>query len=193
MKQSEQDIALGRFLSLVLRHNPAAAFIRLDPHGWADVDALLAGCARAGKRIDRDTLARIVRENNKQRYCFNEDQTKIRANQGHSIAVDVELRQALPPALLYHGTTLRFLAEMQKNGITRQNRQHVHLSADRATARQVGGRHGSPVVLPIDAAAMERDGLPFWISENGVWLCERVPWKYVREQEIIYSSNHKKD
>lgn len=98
MGQSKSDEKLGRFLSLVLRHNPAAAQITLDEHGWADVKALLAGCARAGRRIDRDTLERIVRENNKQRYSFNDDHTKIRANQGHSIAVDVELRQAQPPA-----------------------------------------------------------------------------------------------
>lgn len=181
MEQSKSDETLGRFLSLVLRHNPAAAQITLDEHGWADVEALLAGCARAGRRIGRDTLERIVRENSKQRYSFNGDHTKIRANQGHSIAVDVELRQAQPPARLYHGTAMRFLESIRAQGITRQSRQHVHLSADYPTALAVGTRHGRPVVLAIDAAAMARDGYVFYRSENGVWLCERVPWSYVLE------------
>ena len=145
MAQSKSDETLGRFLSLVLRHNPAAAQITLDEHGWADVEALLAGCARAGRRIGRDTLERIVRENSKQRYSFNGDHTKIRANQGHSIAVDVELRQAQPPARLYHGTAMRFLESIRAQGITRQSRQHVHLSADYPTALAVGS---FPAPLP---------------------------------------------
>ena len=186
MEQSKRDIEPGRFLSLVLRHNPAAAQIRLDAHGWADVDALLAGCARAGKRIDRETLERIVRENNKQRYSFNGDHTKIRANQGHSIAVDVGLNQAPPPDRLYHGTAARFLESIRAEGITRQSRQHVHLSSDPETARKVGSRHGAPAVLPVDAGRMARDGFLFYRSVNGVWLCEQVPWKYVLESELSY-------
>lgn len=182
--QSKRDIELGRFLSLVLRHNPAAAYIQLDTHGWADVEDLLEGCCRAGKRIDRETLERIVRENNKQRYRFNEEHTKIRANQGHSISVDVELRGAVPPTRLYHGTAVRFLESIRAQGITRQSRQYVHLSADVQTARKVGSRHGKPIVLPIDTGAMVQDGFRFYCSENGVWLCEKVPWKYVVECEI---------
>ena len=186
MEQSKRDVELGRFLSLVLRHNPAAAGIRLDEHGWADVGALLSGCARAGKRIDRETLERIVRENSKQRYSFNGDHTKIRANQGHSIAVDVELREMQPPARLYHGTAARFLERIRAEGITRQSRQYVHLSADAETAYRVGSRHGAPVVLPLDTAAMAQDGYRFFRSENGVWLCEQAPWRYVLEDEIKY-------
>ncbi len=178
MNQSNSDVRLGRFLSLVLRHDPHAAGITLDEHGWADVNALLAGVNRTGRKIDLFTLERIVRENNKQRYSFNEDHTKIRANQGHSISVDVELREVEPPKYLYHGTASRFLPAIQAEGIRRMSRQYVHLSGDFETAMAVGKRHGIPVVITIDAAAMARDGVTFYRSENGVWLCEHVEPKY---------------
>ena len=178
MNQSNSDVRLGRFLSLVLRHDPHAAGITLDEHGWADVNALLAGVNRTGRKIDLFTLERIVRENNKQRYSFNEDHTKIRANQGHSISVDVELKEAGPPKYLYHGTASRFLPAIQAEGIRKMSRQHVHLSGDFETAMAVGKRHGIPVVITIDAAAMARDGVEFYRSENGVWLCEHVEPKY---------------
>lgn len=177
--QRPRDVALGRFLSLVLRHQPSAAHLTLDEHGWADVNQLIAGCCRAGKQLDRGDLERIVRENQKQRYCFNEDHTKIRANQGHSIHVDVELKELEPPAILYHGTSTRFLHSIQHAGITPQSRQYVHLSSDRNTALQVGNRHGIPVVLAVDAAAMRLKGFIFYRSENGVWLCREVPWQYI--------------
>lgn len=147
MEQSEKDSRLGRFLSLVLRHNPSAAGITLDKNGWADVEQLLLGAQHNGWDINRQTLERIVRENNKSRYSFNEDQTKIRANQGHSLAVDVELKAQTPPDILYHGTATRFLASIMENGLTRQSRQHVHLSANAQTAANVGTRHGKPVIL----------------------------------------------
>ncbi len=181
-RQSEGDIKLGRFLSLVLRHNPQAAGIALDEHGWADVEALIAGVRRTGRQIDRETLARIVAQNNKQRYAYNEDHTKIRANQGHSLAVDVELKQEIPPARLYHGTAARFLSAIQTGGIQKMKRQHVHLSSDFETAVQVGKRHGMPAVITIDAAAMARDGYRFYCAENGVWLCGQVPAKYFIEE-----------
>ena len=151
---------LGRFLSLVLRHNPGAAGISLDGHGWADVEELLAGVNRTGRRIDKNTLERIVRENNKQRYAFNEDHTKIRANQGHSLQVDVELKPTKPPRYLYHGTASRFLPKIQREGIRSMS------------------RHGIPVVLTVDARAMAEDGILFYRSENGVWLCEEVAPRY---------------
>ena len=153
MAQDTNDIKLGRFLSLVLRHKPSAAGITLDAHGWADVGELLSGVRRTGRQIDMDTLERIVRENNKRRYSFNEDHTKIRANQGHSIPVDIE-------------------------GIQKKTRQFVHLSADFQTAMDVGRRHGAPVVIVIDADAMARDGAVFYLSENGVWLCDYVAPEY---------------
>ena len=178
MEQSNSDVKLGRFLSLVLRHDPHAAGITLDEHGWADVNELLAGVNRTGRKIDRVTLERIVRENNKQRYSFNGDGTKIRANQGHSLQVDVELKAAQPPKYLYHGTASRFLPAIQAEGIRRMSRQHVHLSGDFETAMAVGKRHGIPVVITIDAGAMARDGVAFYRSENGVWLCGHVEPKY---------------
>ena len=178
MDQSNSDVKLGRFLSLVLRHNPGAAGITLDEHGWADVNELLAGVNRAGRKIDMDTLERIVRENNKRRYSFNGDHTRIRANQGHSLSVDVELKEAEPPRYLYHGTASRFLPAIQGEGIRRMSRQYVHLSGEFETAVAVGRRHGNPVVITIDARRMARDGVTFYRSENGVWLCEHVEPKY---------------
>lgn len=182
MEQSKNDIKLGRFLSLVLRHDPAAAGITLDANGWADVEQLLAGVNRSGRRIDRTTLERIVAENSKNRYSFSPDGTKIRANQGHSVAVDVEFTSATPPDILYHGTASRFLGSIMAEGLRSQSRQHVHLSADHDTAINVGSRHGIPVVLQVDAAAMTRDGHTFWLSENGVWLCSAVPRKYLTKE-----------
>lgn len=183
MEQSREDVKLGRFLSLVLRHQPQAARVTLDEHGWADVEQLLSGVRSTGRRIDRETLERIVRENNKKRYSFNEDHTKIRANQGHSLDVDVELRQAQPPEYLYHGTAERFLPAIRAEGIRKMSRQYVHLSGEFDTALAVGKRHGSPIVITVDAAAMVRDGVTFYRSENGVWLCEQVPVQYFVDKE----------
>ena len=181
MPQSANDVKLGRFLSLVLRHEPGAVGITLDGNGWADVEELLSGVRRTGRQIDMDTLERIVRENNKQRYSFNEDHTKIRANQGHSIPVDVELKEAEPPQYLFHGTASRFLPAIRQDGIRKMGRQYVHLSADFQTAVAVGRRHGAPVVITVDTAAMARDGVTFYLSENGVWQCEYVSPKYFTE------------
>lgn len=186
MEQSKQDVKLGKFLSLVLRHNPAAAYIQLDSHGWVDTKELLAGCARTGMPIDQRTLERIVQKNSKQRYSFNDDHTKIRANQGHSVSVDLDLREMVPSARLYHGTAACFLSSIRAQGIIRQSRQHVHLSADWETAWKVGSRHGKPVILTVNALAMTRDGYRFYRSENGVWLCGHVPWRYVLEDGISY-------
>ena len=178
MDQSKNDEKLGKFLSLVLRHNPQAAGITLDEHGWADVQELLDGVRHSGRQIDIETLERIVRENNKQRYSFNADHTKIRANQGHSLRVDVELTEAKPPRYLYHGTARRSLSAIRQEGIRKMSRQYVHLSSDFQTAIEVGRRHGSPVVLTINAEAMAQDGVIFYRSENGVWLCEHVAPEY---------------
>ena len=176
--QSADDIKLGRFLSLVLRHNPGAAGVELDEHGWADVAELLNGVRRTGRQIDMETLERIVRENNKQRYAFNENRTKIRANQGHSLQVDVGLKEVNPPRYLYHGTAASFLSAIQAEGIRKMARQYVHLSGDYQTAVSVGRRHGTPIVLRINAGTMAENGARFYRSENGVWLCEYVPPEY---------------
>ena len=179
MDWSKNDVKLGRFLCLLLRHHPEEAGIALDEHGWADVGALLRGICATGRKINRETLERIVREDNKQRYSFSEDRTKIRANQGHSIQVDVEPRKVQPSQYLYHGTAARFLPAIQAEGIKRMGRQYVHLSPDYQTAVAVGRRHGSPVVvLRIEAGTMAQSGVTFFLSENGVWLCEYVPPEY---------------
>lgn len=186
-QQSSEDIKLSRFLSLVLRHNPGAAGIELDSHGWAEVDALIQGVRRTGRTISMHILERIVQENNKQRYSFNEGHTKIRANQGHSIDVVLELAEAEPPSTLYHGTAMRSLDSILSKGILKQQRQYVHLSSNIETAWQVGSRHGKPVVLVLDTGAMKRDGYPFWLSENKVWLCQAVPPQYIAD--TLYQVN----
>ena len=136
----------------------------------------------------RETLERLVRENDKQRYTFNSDHTKIRANQGHSIEVDVELKEQEPPSLLYHGTARRFLSSIWQKGLVKMTRQHVHLSADEETARKVGSRHGSPVVLEVNAGKMFQDGFHFFLSENGVWLTDHVPQAYLKLSEETESA-----
>ena len=176
---SQSDVRLGRFISLVLRHDPSAAGITVDGHGWAVVDDLLAGMSQRGHRVDRATLDRIVAENDKSRYSFSDDGLRIRANQGHSIDVDVELVVTVPPAELFHGTAGRFLDSIKHEGLTSQQRRYVHLSADVETAIKVGKRHGAPVVLRVDSAAMARNGHTFWLSENRVWLTSTVPWRYL--------------
>jgi len=170
---------ISKFLSLILRHKPEVAGIALDSEGWADVDALLAGMARKGHRIRPEDLAHIVGTNAKRRYAFNKDRTKIRAVQGHSRPVDLGLPPAVPPATLFHGTVDRFLASIRDRGLVRGTRLHVHLSADRKTAEQVGGRRGRPVILTIDSGAMAREGHVFHLSENGVWLTEHVPASFI--------------
>ncbi len=172
---------LSIFISLVLRHNPAAANISLDKHGWANVDELIAGINRTGRNINMDILEEIVATDKKQRYCFNQDKTQIRANQGHSIAVDVELNQQEPPATLYHGTATRFFDAIKSEGLKPMNRLYVHLSKDMDTALKVGRRHGKPVVLKIDSGSMYQDGHLFYLSENGVWLTKKVEAKYLEK------------
>ena len=180
-KRKVSDIDLGRFISLILRHKPETIGIILDANGWADTKELLHGINLSGRYIDMEILDRIVRENNKKRYSFNEDKTKIRANQGHSIDVHVEMKELTPPDELYHGTADRFLDSIKEKGILKMNRQYVHLSPDVETAVNVGKRHGKPIVLVIDTKKMVEDGFHFWLSYNGVWQSEDIRWDYVKE------------
>jgi putative RNA 2'-phosphotransferase len=143
------------------------------------VDALLAALAARGPALSREDLAEIVATNDKQRFAFDEGGTRIRANQGHSVEVDLELAPATPPAILYHGTATRFLDAIRKEGLTPQGRHHVHLSRGADTARTVGARHGTPVVLVVDAARLSGDGATFYTSANGVWLVDAVPPRYL--------------
>lgn len=175
----EKSDKLSVFISLVLRHKPEAAGICLDEHGWADVDELLKGINDTGRTIDMDILEEIVRTDNKQRYSFNEDKTLIRANQGHSIPVDVELEEKKPPQYLFHGTAERFLDAIMTEGLKPMSRLYVHLSKDKETAVKVGKRHGKPVVLKIRAEEMYNDGSKFYLSANGVWLTKAVDRKYI--------------
>jgi len=180
---------LSKFISLVLRHKPEAAKITLDEHGWANVEELLAGVHDTGRKIDRNMLEEIVKTDHKQRYSFNQDKTLIRANQGHSIPVDVELEEQEPPEFLYHGTAGRFLNSILAEGLKPMGRLYVHLSKDIETAVKVGKRHGNPVVLKIKAGEMWRDGMKFYLSRNSVWLTGYVDKKYMEEQiydEQIY-------
>lgn len=170
---------LSVFISLVLRHKPDEAHITLDEHGWANVEELLAGINDTGRKIDMDILEEIVRTDNKQRYSFNEDKTLIRANQGHSIPVDVELEEKQPPQFLYHGTAERFLDFIMLEGLKPMSRLYVHLSKDEETAVKVGKRHGKPVVLKINTEEMYRDGKKFYLSQNGVWLTKYIEKKYI--------------
>lgn len=171
---------LSKYISLVLRHDPGVAGIQLDEHGWANVEELLEGINSTGRKIDIKMLAEIVATDNKQRYSFNADETLIRANQGHSIPVDVELSEQEPPELLYHGTADRFLASIMTDGLKPMSRLYVHLSKDIKTAAKVGGRHGKPVILKVDSGAMYRDGFKFYLSANGVWLTKYVESKYLK-------------
>ena len=170
---------ISKFLSLVLRHDPARLGITLDSAGWTDVAALLEACVAHGVAFTRDQLVDVVATSDKQRFALSSDGTRIRANQGHSVEVELELAPATPPAVLYHGTIARFLPSIREHGLLKGLRHHVHLSADLATAKHVGGRRGKPVVLTVRAADMVAARHAFFVSQNGVWLTEHVPAEYL--------------
>ncbi|KQV85941.1 RNA 2'-phosphotransferase [Rhizobacter sp. Root1221] len=173
---------ISKFLSLVLRHNPQRIGIELDAAGWTDIEALLAKAGQAGKPITRELLEKIVAESDKQRFAISDDGSRVRANQGHSVEVDLELPVVAPPELLYHGTADRFLPSILRTGLERRNRHHVHLTANRATAIDVGSRYGRPVVLSVAARRMVEAGHEFRCSANGVWLVEAVAVEFIEVQ-----------
>lgn len=175
----EDSIRLSKFLSLVLRHRPEKIGITLDEQGWAEVDVLIQQMNRKGMVISQEKLQQVVETNNKNRFAFNETKTKIRASQGHSVAVELGYTLQTPPPLLYHGTGKKYLSSIMASGLEKRKRHHVHLSTDVATALQVGRRHGEAIVLHINAARMQADGFRFFLSENKVWLTERVPVTYI--------------
>ena len=178
MKEKDKKSA-SRFMSLILRHEPERIGIALDKNGWADTNELLVGLNRNGYDVGLKELKEIVASNDKQRFKFNEDNTKIRANQGHSVAVEVKMEELEPPVVLYHGTATRFLGAIKKGGLISKNRLHVHLSDDKETALKVGARHGKSVILTINSHKMYEDGFKFYLSDNGVWLTDVVPVKYI--------------
>lgn len=179
MIEKNRATSISKYLSLVLRHNPDAAGVTLDAEGWVDVEDLLAGAARHGHSLTRAELEEVVQKSDKQRFALSVDGQRIRANQGHSVSVDLGLESEIPPEVLYHGTVERFLASIMSTGLEKRSRQHVHLSLDIATANRVGSRRGEPVILKIAAASMHADGFRFFCSANGVWLTERVPPQYI--------------
>lgn len=171
----------SKYMSLILRHKPDAIGITLDEHGWANVDELIAGIAKDNE-FNMEILEEIVRTDEKQRYSFNEDKTLIRANQGHSIPVDVELEEKEPPEILYHGTGEKYVSSIDAQGLIPKSRLYVHLSKDEETAVKVGSRHGKPVIYIVKAEQMYEDGYKFYISANGVWLTKEVLVKYLEKQ-----------
>lgn len=180
MKIMDEILTISKFISLILRHKPETIGIALDEHGWANVEDLIEGI-RKTRPFDMELLEEIVRTDNKQRYSFNEDKTLIRANQGHSIPVDVELPEVEPPEYLYHGTGQKYVESIDKSGLLPKSRLYVHLSGDTETAVKVGSRHGKSVVYRIKSGQMQRDGYVFYRSVNGVWLIKAVPVKYLEK------------
>ena len=170
----------SKFISLILRHKPETIGITLDEHGWAGVEELIEGINRTGGHfLDMKVLEDIVASDEKQRYSFNEDHTLIRANQGHSIPVDVELEKKTPPDVLWHGTGEKFVDSINAQGLIPKSRLYVHLSSDMETAKKVGSRHGRPVICEIDCKRMAQDGYLFFESVNHVWLTKKVPVQYL--------------
>lgn len=176
----DRAVRVSKYLSAHLRHRPERIGLTLDRGGWVAVDDLLAAASRDGFPITRDELDRVVADSDKQRYAFSPDGHRIRANQGHSVAVELDLPVTTPPSLLFHGTVERSLPAIRRSGLTPMKRHDVHLSADEETARRVGARRGTPVILTIDAAAMVASGHTFRLSANGVWLVNAVPPEYLR-------------
>lgn len=172
-------ITSSKFLSLVLRHDPARIGLELDANGWANVAELLQKANAAGQYLDENTLREVVATNEKKRFALSEDGARIRANQGHSVKIDLGLEAQVPPNILFHGTATRFLEGIRAEGLVPRERQHVHLSADEPTAIAIGQRHGKPVVIIVEAARMHAEGHEFFVSENGVWLTESVAAAYL--------------
>jgi putative RNA 2'-phosphotransferase len=173
-----RTVKVSKYLSKHLRHQPERIGLTLDEAGWVEIDTLIAACAAHGFRFDREELDHVVATNDKRRFAI--EGTRIRASQGHSIEVDLGLPPTTPPPYLFHGTVARNLDAIRAEGLRPMNRHAVHLSAERETATRVGARRGRPVVLSVDAGAMHKDGQVFRVSENGVWLTEAVPVRYLR-------------
>ena len=180
MLSEKETTRRSKLLSLVLRHNPAHIGISLDEQGWVAVPALLAQLAKHQQPLTFEQLAFIVETNAKQRFRFNNDRSRIRASQGHSVEVELGYPPVAPPKLLYHGTAVQHQQAILRDGLRKMARQHVHLSADLATARTVGRRHGRLVVFEVAAGVMQQAGCLFYQADNGVWLTDEVPPIYLR-------------
>jgi putative RNA 2'-phosphotransferase len=177
--EEKRKKSISKFLSLILRHNPETIGLKLNENGWADVNELLLKARKNGPHFSFDDLQEVVATNDKQRFAFNEDVTKIRASQGHSVNITLDLTPQEPPAFLYHGTVAKFIDSIKKEGLQKMSRQHVHLSQDKETAEKVGSRRGIPKILHIRSGQMQLDGFVFYLSDNGVWLTDHVPAHYI--------------
>jgi putative RNA 2'-phosphotransferase len=173
-------VKTSRYLSKHLRHDPARLGLTLEPGGWVRVEDLLRACAERSFALTVEELREVVERNDKRRFSFDETGTRIRANQGHSVEVDLELEPVAPPEVLFHGTARTNLDSILREGLQRRARHHVHLSPDTETAVRVGRRHGRPVVLEVAAGEMHAAGHEFLLSANGVWLTDEVPPRYLR-------------
>ena len=174
---------ISKFLSLTLRHRPQTIGLTLDENGWADVEELIDKARAHGRTISLDLLSEVVAKNDKKRFVFSEDGTRIRANQGHSIEIDLDLEPLAPQDILYHGTARKYLNSIKQHGLMKRRRHHVHLSSDIQTALKVGARHGEPVIFKVHAGRMYRDGYVFYKSANDVWLTDQVPYKYLESTD----------
>lgn len=176
----EKYVKLSRFVSLILRHKPETIGLTLDNQGYVSIDELLQGINNSGRTINRFILNEIVSSDNKNRYSFNENNTMIRANQGHSIPVNLNLQELTPPEILYHGTVKKYYKSIIENGLIPKDRMYVHLSEDIETAIEVGSRRGKPVLLIVKAREMYNNGYVFYKSKNGIWLISEVDNKYIK-------------
>jgi putative RNA 2'-phosphotransferase len=172
-------VKISKFLSLVLRHQPDRIGLKLDSAGWISVEELLDACRSHGLTLTIGELEAVVADNDKQRFSFSEDGLRIRANQGHSVSIELGYQSVTPPEILYHGTVERFLKSILANGLSKGKRHHVHLSANIEIAQSVGSRRGPPIILKVMSGRMHRDGYPFYCSQNGVWLTDKVPPEYL--------------
>jgi putative RNA 2'-phosphotransferase len=171
---------ISKLLSKILRHQPDLIGIQLDENGWVEVSTLLQNLEKYQTQISFEQLKEVVDTNSKKRFSFNDDFSKIRANQGHSIEVDLALQTQTPPDILYHGTVEKNLDSIFEKGLSKMNRHHVHLSADTETAQKVGMRHGKPIIFTIESKKMYDQGYVFYLSENQVWLTDNVPSEFIR-------------
>lgn len=171
----KQRTKISKNMSLLLRHRPELGNLTLDEQGWVDINDLIAGLARRGIKTSPNQVMEVIAINDKQRFAWDEEKNRVRANQGHSVNVELDLPVQEPPPLLYHGTVERFLPSIRKQGLTKRTRHHVHLSGDPQTAKKVGQRRGNPILLKVNAQQMHDEGHTFYRSENGVWLTESVP------------------
>ena len=180
-------VKISKYLSYHLRHHPEKLNLQIEPGGWVKVEEILTACRRNNFLINLQELKEVVEKNDKKRFSFNEKRTQIRANQGHSIAVDLQLKTATPPAILYHGTVKRVVKSILQQGLQKMARHHVHLSADVDTAKIVGARRGKSIIFQVNAMKMSEDGYEFYCSDNGVWLVNEVPPQYLQELESFFS------